>query len=285
MTSQNTPDPQRLRDFFYWINERHRIYLKRLQGESKPWTLDPVLQTGRFTNYDRQLDRVTQFYTDWISPHLQGSKTDLITNTALFRLTNWPDTITALGYQTPWDRSKSFKVLDKLSKQGIQIFTNAYIIRGFPGMSKHQSICDVVQMVHEQSTDILKVTEESRSLEVTHQRLTQIPLIGGFLGYEIVSDLRHTPVLSGAVDILMWANAGPGAKRGLSRVFLDANTNDVNQCNQMMYDLLELSPQYLEEHIPKPLEMRDIEHSLCEFDKYIRVRDDGGRTRNKYPGA
>jgi hypothetical protein len=34
-----------------------------------------------------------------------------------------------------------------------------------------------------------------------------------------------------------------------------------------------------------PLEMRDVEHSLCEVDKYLRVRDDGGSTRASYvPG-
>jgi hypothetical protein len=49
-----------------------------------------------------------------------------------------------------------------------------------------------------------------------------------------------------------------------------------------MFELLKFSPEYLSEKFPK-LEMRDIEHSLCEFDKYERVRNGEGAPRGRYP--
>ena len=48
-----------------------------------------------------------------------------------------------------------------------------------------------------------------------------------------------------------------------------------------MKDLLHASPAYVGVHVPD-LEMRDIEHSLCEFDKYERVRLGEGKPRSLY---
>ena len=48
-----------------------------------------------------------------------------------------------------------------------------------------------------------------------------------------------------------------------------------------MRDLLDLATKYTEFFKPV-LELRDIEHSLCEFDKYERVRLGQGQPRSKY---
>ena len=52
-----------------------------------------------------------------------------------------------------------------------------------------------------------------------------------------------------------------------------------------MQDLLEDSHRYLGKHIPTlAVDMRCIEHSLCEWDKYERVRLGQGTPRSKYNG-
>ena len=103
------------------------------------------------------------------------------------------------------------------------------------------------------------------------------------MSYEVVTDLNYTPVLASANDKYKWANAGPGAKRGLNRIFgRDIKTPLKNeQSNYEMMDLLDYSVTMLPPHVPA-LEMRDIEHSLCEFDKYERTRLNQGRPRAKY---
>ena len=50
---------------------------------------------------------------------------------------------------------------------------------------------------------------------------------------------------------------------------------------EFMQEMLKTSRQYLGDHVP-PLEMREIEHSLCEFDKYTRVKNGEGRPRSIY---
>jgi hypothetical protein len=47
--------------------------------------------------------------------------------------------------------------------------------------------------------------------------------------------------------------------------------------------LLEQAPNHLPTGFPA-LEMRDIEHSLCEVDKYLRTRNDEGRPRGGFKG-
>ena len=50
---------------------------------------------------------------------------------------------------------------------------------------------------------------------------------------------------------------------------------------EFMAELLKSSRPNLGKHVP-PLEMREIEHSLCEFDKWTRVRNNEGRPRSRY---
>ena len=101
------------------------------------------------------------------------------------------------------------------------------------------------------------------------------------MSYEVVTDLNHTPVLHGAEDRYTWANAGPGAVRGLNRI----HGRDVKkgmsqkQANTEMQQLLALKEDYLE---MDQVDMRTIEHSLCEWDKYQRVRLGQGRPRSLY---
>ena len=40
--------------FFYWINERHNIYVKRRASTPAPWTEDEILRKYKFTNPFRE---------------------------------------------------------------------------------------------------------------------------------------------------------------------------------------------------------------------------------------
>jgi hypothetical protein len=82
---------------------------------------------------------------------------------------------------------------------------------------------------------------------------------------------------------MTWANPGPGAKRGLNRIS-GKELNEpmhIKRAIEEMRELLQYSLKELEPFVPA-LEMRDIEHSLCEFDKYERTRLNQGRPRAKY---
>jgi alpha-glutamyl/putrescinyl thymine pyrophosphorylase clade 1 len=126
--------------------------------------------------------------------------------------------------------------------------------------------------------------------------IMDVPTQGPFTSYEIVCDLRHTRLLQHAKDVNSWANAGPGAKRGIHRLLTADKDWDKNykwpkafelkkgakpNYNSVMRDLLvRFKEDGMEDHIREcewPFEMREIEHSLCEFDKYSRVKNNEGR--------
>jgi hypothetical protein len=106
------------------------------------------------------------------------------------------------------------------------------------------------------------------------------------MAYEVVTDLRHSIHLQNAEDIMTWANAGPGAQRGLNRIHGRPLNQTIKKdvLNMEMKDLLDISDEVagmLNTNVPR-LEMREIEHCLCEYDKYERVRLGEGRPRAKY---
>ncbi len=110
------------------------------------------------------------------------------------------------------------------------------------------------------------------------------------MAYEIVSDLRWTPVLSGATDIMKWANAGPGCTSGLGCIvdgnpkrFNSGSDRDQTRMACLLRDLLKLSQDPTNwPYTDTPWEMREVEHVACEVAKYVRVRDGGSPPRQRY---
>jgi hypothetical protein len=188
--------------------------------------------------------------------------------------------------------------------------TGGYIISSPPGYSKLEGMLRVVDDFRKQKRTVIGGAEwpdwddqelgwqamseylvkanRSIRLEQVHAWMRQFNYFGPFHAYEIVTDLRHTYLLNKAPDILTWANPGPGCRRGANRVFgRDYESKDADR-EQLIYEmrqLLQLSR--LKEFWPHDKdhprwEMRDVEHTLCELDKYERVRLGQGRPRGVY---
>jgi len=286
---------EQLKLFWYWVNERHNIYVARAAGEKYPWTKDKILREYKFTNVFRQLDRVTQEWTKrYVSRLGMGKKLtdgDLLFQCAMFRLFNWPETYDCLHYNmgNKWNTNRAIKLLtERQNVDHEQIFTGAYIITN-AGRSepKVQVICEALAELYDQRDKLAKRIRKRRSMEKAVDILQCIPTIGGFIGYEIACDLRHTRILADATDVNSWANPGPGARRGIHRLLTGERHKLPTGVDYIraMRELLVLAPKYVSDHIKTctwALEMREIEHSLCEFDKYMRVKNGEGRPRSKY---
>jgi len=141
--------------------------------------------------------------------------------------------------------------------------------------------------IWENKEALAQIAAETQSLQKVHEAMGSYRGWGGggFMSYEVVTDLNYTPVLDKAQDRFSWANAGPGAKRGLNRIHDRVLTKSMNQtqANTEMQELLAQAPNYIQSHVPlDAVDMRTIEHSLCEWDKYERVRLGQGKPRSKY---
>ena len=299
-----------LKTFFWWINERHKIYVDRLRGRPFPWTKDKILREYKFTNPFRQNDRVTKEWTDRFCQLLAKGKDmkdeDILFHCCMFRLFNWPETYDALYYGVPklhkrekdiatgklkpqrWHLKKALAILKERKEAHEQIFTGAYIITNLGRPEpKYEVIANALDQIWQQRKKLVLAIRKRRTMEGAVEVLSTIPTIGGFIGYEIACDLRHTRLLADAKDIMSWANPGPGAKRGIHRLYYGKAKVAGKKPNyqKAMRKLLKMSPKYLSALVKKcewPFEMREIEHSLCEYDKYMRVKNGEGKPRSRF---
>ena len=274
--------------FFWWIAERHRIFEKRRRGLSRDWwTEDEILRTYRFTNPYRENDRTTVWFRENIRDPLKDNNKVLMA-TVIFRwfnLIQTGETLVKNNLHIEWD---SELARQEIKKQD-QYVTGAYIIKTPDGKDKVDGVIWCIEQILKEENRLISRFIECPRLEMAWEIFQDYPYLGAFMSYELVTDLRWTHFFQNATDIMRWANAGPGAMRGLNRIHgRDLNyKRKSHNWNAEMYELLQMSTSYLGDKsgnmwMPK-LEMREIEHSLCEFDKYERVRNGEGRPRGKFP--
>ena len=246
-------------DFNNYMIERHSIYERRAEGQAYPWTDDLILKEYSFCNVYRELDRVTIWIREnWREPY--ADHPNLPFAMAMARQINWPETLEDIGFPEHWNPSRVKAIMQGRMDRKEKVYTGAYMLTGTLGGTKvEQTVDKILTPLYESPPRIIP-----NSLEETWKRYLPYPGFSGFMAYEVVTDLRHTKHLENAEDIMTWANPGPGAKRGLNRIHGRELEKSIpkSQLISEMRELLELCNM-----APLPLEMRDIEHCLCEFDK------------------
>jgi hypothetical protein len=289
---------RQLKWFWHWINERHAIYVRRfIEKKSYPWTKDKILREYKFTNPFRQLDRVTQCWTDRFCRLLHKGRDmkdgDILFQVCQFRFFNWPQTYDKLYFNmNRWNVDKAKKLLDEMKAEKQQIFTGAYIITGLGvPRPKHYIIAEALDELYDVRHELAEDIVDQRSMEHAVTVLSSITTVGGFVAYELACDLRHTRLLADATDMYSWANPGPGAMRGIHRLltgyakWTGGRRPDYRAIMRDLYVRATAKPSPLSKDVlgaEWPFEMREIEHSLCEFDKYMRVKNGEGRPRSRY---
>lgn len=288
--------------FFATARERYQIKLRREIGQPWPWTDDIHFQTWSFTNVHREDDRTTRWFrenirqplADQISDYDQGVKdrVKLVESTMIFRWFNRISTGEIIKdlLLGEWDYKEAYT---RLAQVDGPIITGAYIILGVPGQSKWEGVLEAIERARPQLPKMVDKwvnhrLYEKESLEEAWSDLKSIDYIGPFMAYELVMDLRYTPILNEATDVMTWGNLGPGATRGMSWVMYgNADTLNAGPASQKkmlgwMAELLEMSKQ--EEHWPQGWphwEMHEVEMWLCEFAKYMRASH-GYRQKRRY---
>lgn len=266
-------------DFFKYARERYRIHLRRQAGDPAPWTEDPVLREWSFCNVFREDDRTTQWFRNNIRNPLKNHP-HVILATIAFRWFNRIETaekiIDLFSPHIAWD---SEAVRQRLT--GVKpLVTGAYIIKTPNGMSKLDGVLKCIDKVHACLPCLTQDLEKATTLQRAHQFLLSFPYLGPFMAYEIVTDLRHTYLLEGATDIMEWAAPGPGCARGLGWVVEGDPDNFSYSCRTDRTLMLEHIRELLlcstfESNWPRTWptwEMREVEHTLCEYDKMCRAK-------------
>jgi hypothetical protein len=274
----------RTKELAYWITEREAMR-KRKEVLHHPlkfhgWSDDPAMGTVRYCNVRREDDKVTR----WIAKHWRNPNAthpNLTLAMVMARMINWPPTLEKIGF--PFGVEGVLSLGDKRDVMTNIVgkkWTSAYTISTCGrSMGKEDYVFDhVLRQVADMGWPY---TGNQKSLEGVHRALMRIDGLGSFLAAQVIADLKNTPghELTTAGDWWTWSASGPGSLRGLAAYYGTPATPSryasmVKEC----YD--EVAP--LVEPIVGRLHMQDFQNCLCEFSKYMRVKEGDGRVRNKY---
>ena len=278
---------QQVTDYFATARERYKIYLRRCDGKSPPFSKDAAFVEWRFCNVFRELDRVTKWIRNNVREPLRNNPKVYLAM-VICRLFNKIETLEVIrehGLFDLWDSNKAREVLKDLKP----IVGAAYVVKTPDGMNKLDGVLHMVDTVAAM-VDQVPSSIRHRSLKSAWKMLMNFPCIGKFMAYEIVSDLRHIYLLENASDINTWANAGPGACLGLSYLVNDSSTiirygskKTEDVALHLMEELLYWSkvPEMWPVDWPR-WEMREVEHWLCEYAKWYKVTHLGMRMKRRF---
>lgn len=262
----------------HWITEREAIRIRKETGQPQPWTKDPILATWRFCNVNRCDDRVTRAIFQWWRKGTKYHGDEWI-SLVVARLVNWPSSLERMGFMQEWQPKRFLAAMKRPGK----VWGGAYIVStNGVTMPKPEYIAErVITPVW-----LARGDAPMGNLAEFTNWLTTFNGFKGFMANQVVTDMKYLyEPLVGADDWTSFVLPGPGTKRGMNRLHdlpLNANIPD----DKFMPMVLELRHR-LSKDLPLPfeemfLDLNNLTNCLCEFDKYIRVRNGEGKPRAKY---
>lgn len=286
--------------FWYWVNERQRIYHRRfVEDQDPPWTEDPILGSKHFTNCYRHLDHQTQWFDE--NRVGRGDLRDVFINSLTFTVFNRKEVLDEMGWFTvdSWDPEEMLDKIDLLDRQ----FNSAYMTTGISLIEDPDSKAEnylygcidhtIENIGHYWDDHFGPGNEGLTEPDELTDIWTEIGGISDFLAYEIYCDMcldKRFPWTEND-----YVNPGPGAIRGINRIYgrnfqfdgsvsdltaeekqsrLERNHKDIDYYQEMR-DLRQERMQHLDLSVHPnggdDFSLRSVEHSLCEFDKYMRA--------------
>lgn len=270
----------------YWefAAERQRVFLRRAVGAPAPWTDDPILRRFKFCNAYRASDRVSQYLIREVIYDAAASSRaadDTLARIVFFRLFSRTETWEALeGVLGPFSRAtlrgpRLASELDRLRSQG-PIYTGAFILcanRSFGHVRKHENHIALVRSMLARGR-LPRAVARSRSLADLYTALTDYPLIGPFMAYQLAIDINYSELVDFSED--GFTVPGPGAERGIRKVFPRARRAEMADVIRWMVAHQDDEAARLGIDLPtlfgRPLRAVDCQNLFCELDKYARVR-------------
>lgn len=290
-----------LAELISFVKERESIRLKRERGESQPWTTDPILATYRFCNIRRCDDRVSRWFRENVlrQQYLDYDLRSFLLFTGLCRWVNWPPTVAAIMGAKLWPRKrpnwkKIGQLIDALAKKD-KAWTGAYMIRApKKGGKKGRFVAEqtigreMAKVVPELVKYFKATTPAERSCQRVWEILQKADGFGSFMAGQIVADWSYCGLLAQAIDLKTWAPMGPGSIRGYNRLMEIQPIKKRPPQWLWLPELIAVRVRLVAELFVmfgssyEDTTLMDCQNQFCEFDKYLRVKNDEGRPRAKY---
>lgn len=274
------PRGEVFRAYWQFAAERQLVFERRLGGDAPPWTEDAILREYRFCNVFRASDRVSQALIATAYARDDFSDEDLVLRVVLFRLFSRPATwelieseigpLTAANFE----EERIGAVLDCALAEGRRLYTAAFILcanNAYGHQRKHRNHLALVAAMLD--AGLPAQLRKAPSLGAAYELLVEWPLIGPFMAYQLAIDLNYSSLLEFSEN--EFTVPGPGALRGLHKVFLDLGDLSPAGAVHWLVDYQDAVKEKLGIAPPtlfgRPLHAIDCQNLLCEVDKYSRV--------------
>lgn len=289
----------------YWrfAVERQKIFFKKLENASMPWTDDPILSTYKFTNAYRASDRVSQYLIRNIiyQNDLPSSPNEVFFRIMLFKLFNKIETWQLLEHHlgsivfAEYSFDRYDKVLTDAIQSGQTIYSAAYIMpsgsTSFGHTAKHRNHLKLIEMM--MSNDLPKKLSDAKNMHQGFDLIRDYPTIGDFLAYQFITDVNYSEITN--FSEMEFVIPGPGALDGIRKCFTDLGGLNEPEIIKFMADIQDSEFARLGLNFQslwgRKLQLIDCQNLFCEVDKYSRMKHPdisgiSGRTRikQKYSG-
>lgn len=274
--------------FFETALERHRVYIKKESGLQKPWTDNVIYQKYFFCNVFRQYDKCSKWIIDNVVPL---ERWDLI---ILYRFLSTYDLfleIEELGIIKNLTEVSDF--LDSKHKTKTKAMFNGCFIRNpkIPGGWTLTHKVPFILIDEINKDDSITYVIRENSLEELVKYLSLFPATKGFMAYEYACDLEYTGYFY-PTDKYTWANVGPGANKGMSWLLYGHPNTKIKEREWLELArilFVVMKEKFNQEFPEEDFSMREVEHWLCEFQKYMKylsMETSGTRVKHrKYNGV
>lgn len=254
------------------------------------WSDDPIFQKYRFCNTYRVLDKLCQYIIREVIEKGPQDPTELVFRITLFNLftkrETWELLVDKYGPLTwaRYNRANYGKVLTAAKRSGITLYTGAFQKPGphFGFAEAHMNHLCLLEVFME--NDLAGRLLNAQYMVEVYEYLISFPSMGDFSTYQLMLNLSYSNILNFSnFDFVI---PGPGASSGLNKMFGAQNMKEATNAEPYIQEEIirwiaknqdaefkrlglefsGLGPDRL------PLDLADIEHLLCEVDKYSRKK-------------
>lgn len=279
---QPVPRPGIYELYWKFAAERQRAFEARVSGQPWPWSEDPILQEYKFCNVYRAADRVSQYMIrDVAYREDDSSPQDRLFQIVAFRtfsnIRTWDALHELLGRSPRVDdlESGTFEsALNDVKARYGGLYTGAFILCATNAYGKSAKHLNHVELFKDMflQRGLADILLNAQSLRDVYEALHTFPLMGDFMSYQTAIDLNYSAYINFSEND--FTQAGPGALRGIKKVFSDLGGLTPQEVIMWMVEHQDAEFERLGYDFKglwgRPLHAIDAQNLFCETDKYCR---------------
>lgn len=259
-----------------FVDERMRIWQKRQMGHMAPYTSDKILQTYRFCNILRELDRQTIEYHEMLNP-LRGNFSLWLLNMFYARMVARPETLRAVGLLS-FDQDENDRLRARLMQHPRPTYGVPYVFAISAIMRSETPTRElfITQHLPRVIKEVASEIERWDKLSVQEGVKRVVSIFGfnlSFLWTEVLIDVAYQ--YPEYVDLFALFPIGPGSKPTLMRIDASQDSSEL----VVKLASLHVRSGLLYDNRQIVLSAENWEGIGCEFRKYTNLSQGKGRRR------